>query len=226
MKPCRVNTTADHATSRSGDRVVVVDFDGTLFEGNSFPLWIYFCLKRSLRDLNFLILLRLLALLFGRKIFNFSHYKFKRGIDRIAYPDCWALDFKKELSPKFSETVIKMVKGLQPCSLIISTAAPSCYAREFLQLPNLRFDYLISSTTVDGVFLDNCGERKRDNTLSLLKEFKLTGRLLFFTDHQDDIPLAQVVDEVYLCDPSDEAFKKFHLAGVKFSLVRKLYESN
>src|SRR5690554_1134686 len=59
---------------------VVIDLDGTLLLGNSFERYYFFLLRRAFQEGRLLCLLRLLALLLGRKLRFYSHSCFKQRV--------------------------------------------------------------------------------------------------------------------------------------------------
>ena len=116
-------------------RVLIVDFDGTYIRGNSFRMWVYHILKKTL-ILRFDIFLKVFFATFRRKVMkSLSHVEYKELIDSLAYPTCIIDDFFCLISEDVSSSVYKEIEKAKESgffsTIILSTAAPSCYIEHF-----------------------------------------------------------------------------------------------
>lgn len=202
--------------------VVVLDFDGTLYKKNSFPLWVMYCLRRALRELRLPLLLRLISYLFLRKFFFlYGHNEFKEKINNIKYPQCWAKDFCSDLVVDYNEIVLSELKMLSCSCIMISTAAPECYARCIIPVDGFLLNYIICSENKDGVFMDNSGQKKMERTIAYIDEIGLSqSPLIFFTDNFIDSPLARISSRVFLCEPNDKDINRYRSEGIEFTVLR------
>ncbi|WAB92591.1 hypothetical protein OSS47_01005 [Pseudomonas citronellolis] len=195
--------------------IVVTDLDGTLIECNSFPQWIIYCIYKSIHEKKHSILFKVSILLIRRKILRtISHRDFKISINKINYPTNWAAEFVKTLP--LSDRVIRKIIEHSPAYIIISTAAPECYAKHIINIPDLKVDKVIcSGETLEG-FIDNFKNHKKTQTINYIATLKEDYKLIFFTDHYDDIPLSAVADINYLCLASEKTKATFKESGIKF----------
>lgn len=203
-------------------KVVVLDFDGTLYKNNSFPCWIRYCLRRSLVEWEFAIFMRIFFSLLLRKLIGiYTHSKFKEKINSIDYPKGWSDDFCESLVFDYNEGVVSRIKSISDYYLILSTAAPFCYAQKIRSDPSIKIDHIISSNSKDGLFFDNQGLMKRDITMEFIRDSGFSGiSVLFLTDHHSDVYFAKESNEVVLCNPNDKALCTFLSEGVDFSVLR------
>lgn len=201
--------------------VLVVDFDGTIYKGNSFPGWIIFCLRRSLVELRFRLLFRMALLLFLRKICRvISHEEFKHGINKISYPESWAYDFCCSLENGFDERVLRHISDFPLHPLVISTAAPWCYAKALVRCSRLKVISVISSAEVEGVFVNNYGPKKLEMTVDFLSRAGFSGmEIILFTDHHSDIHLARKSSITYLCNSDSKTLCLYKSNGVLVRVV-------
>jgi hypothetical protein len=199
--------------------IVCIDFDKTLINKNSFPLWIKFALKRSFFEKRFNILARLSILILFRKILPIlNHTNFKRAINRLTYPDNWASEFCLSLYKNYKiEFIAKKINQYESQNYVITTAAPFCYAKaipEYFNFNTLR-PVLICSKEDGAVFVDNYQKNKMINTLRLIGN----QNFILFTDHSDDIPLALKAAEVYLCNPKKECIDSFAKNNIDYKIL-------
>lgn len=201
--------------SKKKKTIVVTDLDGTLIEFNTFPRWIIYCIYKSIHEKKYSILFRVSILLIRRKILRaISHRDFKISINKINYPINWATDFIKTLP--LSDRVIRKITEHAPAYVIISTAAPECYAKHLSDIPDLKVDKVICSSNTPEGFVDNFKNHKKTQTINYIATLKEDYKLIFFTDHHDDIPLSAVADINYLCLPSEKTKAIFKEFGIKF----------
>lgn len=193
------------------DVVTVADFDGALISRNSFSLWIKYAAIRSLTTCRFGLLLEILSLVVERKVLRRTrHDEFKREIDSLEYPADWARGFVLGLRVYLYADVLERLLEVSAGKVLIATAAPSCYARFLPELLPFPVRDVICSQLDGSRYIDNCGAVKRDRVCSRLSERGGNrDNFIFFTDHEDDLPTAQVSVRTYLCHPSTSAVRAF-----------------
>lgn len=201
------------------NQIICIDFDGTLIRGNSFPLWIKFVLKKSIRSGRFILFFYLGFILFLRKILGYlDHVSFKAKVDSINYPSSWAEEFCGDLfKQQLASEVMDKIHSLKASNFIVTTAAPACYAeaipRWFL------FDQvsptILSSHFRGDYYYDNYRKNKAALTLGIVDS-----NYILFTDHIDDFSLAEQADQVFLCNPSNSCLKSYQNSSVQFVLLK------
>src|SRR5690606_35383747 len=127
---------AFHGLSMQNNRAIAIfDFDGTLVGINSFPVWILFILKKSILNARFDIFIKILFLIFRRKlIFGFSHLEFKERLV-LLINGLWASEFADSIrNDKNIVAWACMERHLQGGDLVvISSAAPLDYLNCFFE---------------------------------------------------------------------------------------------
>jgi phosphoserine phosphatase len=200
---------------------VVVDLDGTLVRVNTFPMWIKSLFGRSLRSLRLLTFLRLLWYVVSRKILGTtSHETFKSQVDRLPVPSSWITEFTQSLQSCMRPDVVAAIAALHPSRIVLATAAPSVYAKEMPNISPLPFDEVLCSHQEGANYVNNSRGRKRDGVLKYLNA-RVAGESEFvlFTDHCDDLELARIAAEIYLCHPGAADLECFRAAGLRFHLI-------
>lgn len=211
---------------RTRRKAVVVDFDLTLIKVNSFELFykelaIYVLRTYQLNTLTFLIWQIIL-----RKIRFISHAELKKRLleflERHSMED-FILEFVRKLSTLVNHEVVDFYEKyrLEGYSICLCTAAPALYIEPFLAITGLRFDAAIYSPKplLNQKWEENLSEKKKENTLSLMKE---RGEILavLLTDHYDDLPLLLVKKEKnILVNPTMYSLETINAAGVKYDLL-------
>jgi len=197
--------------------LVVTDFDGTVIRKNSFPMWILFILKMSLKKRRWEVLFSVVFLLFKRKVFGIiDHSEFKRKINALDIPDAWALSFCLKLTGYLSGAVVEAIKGLN-LPVVVTTAAPECYAKYIPDVLNFNVLAVLSSgvDSRTGLYVDNVREEK----LNVFKNNFGVVDVVFFSDHQDDLCFAKFSKKFYLCNPKREALDFFEKESFCFAVV-------
>lgn len=201
---------------------IVIDFDGTLIRKNSFPLWIKFVIKKSFFSIRGKTMVTLVWLLIQRKLLKrMGHIEFKEKVDALNVPSHWGLEFMQGLESSLSRVVFHYVnKDLdQSTRLIISTAAPECYAK---YIPEVFF----SEQEVICLFsygFDKKGyfNNFQENKLTSYKRVAQKGEtFILFSDHSDDYELSKNAEKFYLCNPRKEHQVFFNERNVTFTLIR------
>lgn len=193
-----------------GRNTIFCDLDGTLLKINSYKHWVVLCCIISVITLNILFLVRV-SLFFLKK---------RRG-------SMTRWDVKRHIMLKVHDSVIlrKFTRSLFPLYL-------SCFIRK--KLLNEILSYNLKTVIVTAAFYDYCfflkkygfeivgtklGEDENIGTTKLKNSTSyLSGKVVFYTDHYDDIPLAEIVDQVFLVSPSRKTIMLFKKSRSSFSL--------
>ncbi|WMO14773.1 HAD family hydrolase [Pseudoalteromonas piscicida] len=197
--------------------IIVCDFDGTLITKNSFPLWVKFLLKESLFDLNIRLFFSLIFLLVKRKLFRQTHSDFKRSL--------MLLNLNEDYNKRFVLTLNKYVNcdvidNLCDCdndtSIVISTAAPSNYAKYLDFILPVEIDKVFCSEICEGKFFENYAQAKVD---SLYSYYGYAFNITAYTDHHEDIPLLLASHKAFLVNPSKESLIELSKVNIDYTLI-------
>lgn len=161
-------------------KIVVVDLDGTLLDGNSLHQYFLSAFKHS----NFLIKLKIGWILFLRKIRFISHKYMKFTLIRsIAPNDRIQKDFVFHTKNKIRKEVLIKLDEFRSngAEVLLATAAPDFY------VPWIWDGKFVATTTVNNYQKECRGKEK----LRAVKEFMGHDSILeaVITDHSDDLPL-------------------------------------
>lgn len=195
--------------------IIVCDFDGTLLNRNSFPLWISFITKRAFLKMNWVLFIRLIWLLFLRKLLRFSHSFFKRKLIMLNVPQDYNEEFVISLKPYINQDLINILKETT-CVMILSTAAPSSYAKYLKNIIPFAIDKEYFSYVEKGKLIENYGKEKVTN---LLNDFGKDIDFIVYTDHYEDIPLITSSKQAYLVNPSTVTLNKLQELNVSYKLL-------
>lgn len=178
------------------DAVLIFDLDGTILSVNSFPYWVRYMLAGHFGGLRrrerLALSCRTGLVIFRRKALGCSHRRAKRLLRAL-----WLQALKKDsarlavrgmsnvlqkhVRPNMSH-VMAIVSGGH-ADAVLATSAAAGYAKHLGR--ELGFAHVIASGNVESL-----GEVKRDRVLALLASQGWDGRRrVFFTDHEDDLPL-------------------------------------
>ena len=200
--------------------VVIYDLDGTLIPFNSFKRWLVFTVVSALFFFN-LDYCWLVSKTTIRRVFckNVDRFVFKQTI--VAFHEQKAhRKFTKWSNFRFAVYLKKKTrKELLEAGkdLYLATAAPDCYVKHYAQLMDCFRDY--SATHIEnGSMNENMGIEKLTAVSQLIEE-KTTNAALY-TDHQDDLPLAEKVSTVFLVNPSEKTKREFVASGISFTVVQ------
>ncbi len=192
--------------------VVLVDFDGTLLPRNSFHLWLRFILLGKLRTIpvtaRFFCKLKVLLFVFLRIVRIIDHAGLKCRIQ-----ESWDVAVRRspEQGVEIGQFVDLLVARINPgllvevrtfqdagAKLILTTAAVAEYAVPVGR--RLGFDDVVATPAFGhGPWFHNMGVAKMETTLGVLEDRHWqAARRIFYTDHADDKPLMEHVDEVHL----------------------------
>jgi len=190
------------------ERVFLVDLDGTLLAGNSFHLWLAFMLGKGGQSIGFwshlLSRMRLCWVAGLRALMLIDHAALKKAVQKE-----WGLVFEESqkdnltafldiLVSRLDATVMAEVKGGQAKGsvAVLTTAAAAEYAVPLGAA--LGFDESVATPAFgDGGWCHNIGDKKKERTLDALRRRGWDElEKILFTDHVDDVPLMDVVQEV------------------------------
>lgn len=204
---------------------VVIDLDGTLLLGNSFERYYFFLLRRAFQEGRLLCLLRLLALLLGRKLRFYSHSCFKqrvlmqKGLDEQQL-QIFVDTLVKEVNPE----VLELYKDYRSRDYYtcLATAAPLVYAR--IIGDKFGFDAVCATASVNGNYADGSWvENIRENKLAYVDSFlarKGVSIDVVITDHHDDLPLIKRAKESsIMVAPSAETIRFLVQHEVPYNII-------
>ncbi len=185
------------------DPLLVFDLDGTILEINSFPRWALSMVACNVAGLSAIRRVRLsLAvqrLLLTRKLGRADHDALLAGLQAAWSRGCG--EAATAAAARFSERLLRHVRpGLRPvldrvargeADAILATAAAEDYALPLGHALGFRHILATPSRRGEGEAC-NMGARKRDRVLDYVAARGWSGRrIVFFTDHIDDLPLIQ-----------------------------------
>lgn len=187
----------------AADPVLIFDLDGTLLPVNSFPRWARYMLFGRFGGLTLAerlaLRLRAAEILAGRKLLRRSHAVTKSRLQAL-----WADALRKDpeqaalrnltgalrrlVRPNLEAVLDAVAQGGADAALATSAAAE--YAEPFAR--RLGFPHILCSEAGQP---ENRAERKRDRALAMLAELGWERRRrVFFTDHEEDLPLMRACD--------------------------------
>jgi phosphoserine phosphatase len=186
----------------------VFDLDETILTVNSFPLWVRYMIagKFALSPVDRASLrLRTIMVMLRRKAGLLGHAETKRCLQRL-----WSAAVAREKDPVALEAVVKQllatVRPNMPAVLeavkqnrvpaILATAAAADYAEPLGRA--LGFAHIVCTPRAGAVdYAENLATTKRDRVMARIADLGLeTRRIVFFTDHRDDLPMIKVSDMV------------------------------
>ena len=190
-------------TPEIDDPVLIFDLDGTILSVNSFPAWILFLICGPVKGLGLRRRVRLSfavqRLLLSRRLGRAAHEELLRG----AQAACASARCEARSTARLEAVLARRVRAsLRPvleqvalgADAVLATAAAAEYAVPL----GCRVGFRHVLATPGGrspLELSNKGIRKRDRVLQFVHEQGWNGRkLLFFTDHLDDLPLIVASD--------------------------------
>ncbi|MDB5396461.1 MAG: hypothetical protein JWM91_3967 [Rhodospirillales bacterium] len=195
-----------HADSQA---VYILDLDGTILSINSFPHWVLYLARAPFPRIGIAHRLWIsglaLTMLLQRKLRLTEHERFKWRLQKLwqvatagdggagaqAFADRMVGYVRPELSPVLAAVAEGRIDAL------IATAAPADYA-DRLGL-SVGFAHVLATSSARAANEpSNVGERKCQAVLRFLasRGWQHRRRILF-TDHEDDLPLIGVCDDVH-----------------------------
>jgi len=180
-------------------RLVVFDFDETIISVNSFPLWVWFLIKRSFFNMHYRNIYHIMKVSIKRKIFKIStHAEYKKAIFDIEVNQKWFYDFAVYLE-RFERFSIFFTYLESNDQIIISSAADQRILRPFIEFLSVKYSIVFSdilgATYRDCQFIMNYRQEKVTNLIDrgLLNDGRID---LLFTDSLDDLSCMKISNEI------------------------------
>lgn len=194
-------------------KTVVYDLDGTISKINTFKAWIVFSLVYSFIILNVSDAIKIIRLISGRVLKKIDRITFKENLLKMQNNDNWkqsGIYFAKFIMPFFLRKDILSHQDFE--FRLLATAAPAIYVLPFIDRYGYFTDVVCSDFDQHGVFCETLADIKAHAVLGRLNN---VGIDLFYTDHHDDIPLAEQSRRVILVHPTEDTINKFKLANIQ-----------
>jgi phosphoserine phosphatase len=189
--------------------VYILDLDGTILSTNSFPHWVLYLMRAPFPRIGAARRLSIsgfaTAMLVQRKLRLTGHERFKWRLQKLwrtatdGDDGAGARAFVEQMigyiRPELS-TVLSAVAGGR-IDAVMATAAPADYAYPLGCA--VGFSHVLATSSARAVDeLSNVGDRKCTAVLRFLasRGWQHRRRVLF-TDHEDDLPLIGVCDDVF-----------------------------
>lgn len=185
------------------DPVLIFDLDGTILSVNSFPTWILFLICGPVQGVGLRRRMRLSLsvqrLLLNRRLGRAAHEELLRGAQAACVSACCDAGSTERLEAALERRVRPSLRPIlehvaRGADAVLATAAAAEYAIPLGS--RLGFRHVLATPSGRSPLeLSNKGTRKRDRVLRFVHEQGWSGRkLLFFTDHMDDLPLIVASD--------------------------------
>ncbi|WP_254277652.1 HAD family hydrolase [Halomonas sp. 3H] len=196
-------------------KVVICDFDGTLLKKHSFPMWVFYIVRCSLRKGNLPVFFRFSTALALRWAGVISSSQFKTLLMRKRYPVEYDTLFVESLKVHVNPLVVERLSKIDGC-YVLSSASPLSYLEHVAEAFDIKFDKVLGSYVSEGVLFENYAENK---VLALHEMIDVADDIVLFTDHHMDLPLMKLSDEVFLVNPSKKTRRKADFEGVRYMVI-------
>lgn len=173
--------------------ITLVDLDGTLVKGNTWPLFARLVLHRSWRRLRLWDFAALGTMLALRRMRLVSHVRVKRCVmlrSHIILDQTDIKAFARTMSRLFNPEVTAMLDEArrEGAHIVLATAAAGEYAPLIAREAGISTVLCTPQDAKGGPYAECRGERKADAAESLAGRMQLPVTLVI-TDHPDDLPL-------------------------------------
>lgn len=193
-------------------KIVIVDLDGTLVDGNTLHLY----LKSALLTAPFGIRARIAGLLVLRRLRIISHVAMKFGaLRRIKPTDRLNDRFVKNVKRKMRSNVTRLLEDYRQegCTVLLATAAPDIY------IPLIWTEEFLATKT-DGN--EQKDEMRGETKAAAVSNFMHRGDTIHavITDHHDDLPLLRLeAQSRFLVSPSRRTVALANAEGIKYTIL-------
>lgn len=186
--------------------VHIVDYDGTLYRGNSFRNWLVFLFVWGLFTGHIRLVCRLVHAGGKRLVRKGGHPELKHSVQiawrergpSLRQKESWLKAFCKVQRKRIRQDLLNKIQA-SGGTFMVASAAPVDYLESMKD--SIGYNYLVCtpSPMEDAFWRENIGAKKREEVVRVLKkEGLLPARCILYSDHRDDLPLFDFVDEVVL----------------------------
>jgi len=207
-------------------KAVIVDFDGTLVDVNSFEKFYKRLFLYWLAEARILPALHLAGLAWIRKMRLISHAELKRRLllymkdkDAAEFLERFAAYLRSHVNAKVVELIRDYRK--KGYAVLLCTAAPRLYMDGFASRFGFGFEEMACTEmpTKDRPWQENSGPRKLEAAQRLLRKRREELAVLI-TDSLDDMPLLCIEKEKnYLTTRSVRITARLETAGIDYEIV-------
>lgn len=187
-------------------RIHIIDYDGTLYDGNSFRDWIAYLFLKGLVTgrirLSWLILIASIKRL-ARQI---DHAAMKQAV-LLAWARCgpassdrllWLEAFGRRQLRKVRTGLLAEIAASGGVT-VLATAAPADYLEPVRDALGIDFVAATKSPEGDPSWKENIGPAKKARLSALFgKQDLLPAHCILYSDHRDDFPVFDLAQEVVL----------------------------
>lgn len=208
---------------------VVVDLDGTLLNGNSTSLLVWFLSRHLLQKRKIRDWFSLVNIISKRLMRTIPHRVMKHKIIELSNIDLTNSDISKFatlLKDKTNVTVLKILKErlAQGNKILLATAAGDFFIPSYIETLGIgKIDFIASQFSTDSnQYLENKGELKLKAVRNYMKTHNLESCLII-TDHEDDLPLlSNLSGEKILVNPSTKTLTRIngYLNRMDFKILK------
>lgn len=185
-------------------KVLVVDLDGTLYSINTFHYFIKYLVWFCVKNLDIVLLIKILVTIICRRFKFISHAKMKYAILK-AIANKTGIDYQKFVKNiSIHKISIPLIKDNSFDIKMLATAAPFCYANIISE--NENFDLCIATNFPSEKFnntFENSKEVKKNNLMNHLSTVNIYEIDTLITDHIDDVSLMELARKNLIVNPSN-----------------------
>lgn len=212
-------------------QLLLIDLDGTLYNGNTFHVWIRFMLQHSfsLKNPLFRVLCfcRICYYSILRKTHRISHSRFKFLIQHswnlyFAYNEAFISAFIAKLKCNIREDLIERIQksSERGDAILLTTAAPEEYVKPLVESINGIEDFLSTPKSTANIWFDNIRDEKCSQTVSFIEDRGLTnGTKILYTDHIDDEPLLKISNKAFLFEPLNKSISELKVCYPDIEII-------